>query len=290
MIKGLVSIVTPCYNGEKYIDRYFNGFLKQTYNKFEIIFVDDGSIDKTKDIVMKYKEELKKKNVELKYVYQENSGQAAAINKALPYISGEYIYWIDSDDYCEYDAIQSMVYYLEENKDCNFVRGKVAYRRSEKIDEIVRIGEPKNTNAYNIFNDYVFERNVYCFAGIFMVRMKCFDKYIKNRKIYVSRAGQNWQLILPIAYNEKCAFLDKIICNIVIRENSHSHSIKGKKFFFEAWKQHEEILNNVISCIDNMPGIKKIMYRIMIKIKYIKLKLRRIIAESKMYNCIKRRM
>ena len=54
MVKGRVSILTPSYNAEKYLEVYFMHLLEQTYKNFELIFVDDGSIDETKKIVEKY--------------------------------------------------------------------------------------------------------------------------------------------------------------------------------------------------------------------------------------------
>ena len=86
----LVSIISPCYNGEKYLLPFLKSLLEQDYAPIELIFVNDGSTDGTEQIVLSYKERLSEKGIELQYIYQENAGQAAAINCGLKVFSGEY--------------------------------------------------------------------------------------------------------------------------------------------------------------------------------------------------------
>ena len=73
--KGLVSVLTPCFNGEKFIDGLLDSILLQDYRKIEFIFVDDGSIDSTGDIITNYKQKFVNKQYRLEYVYQRNKGQ-----------------------------------------------------------------------------------------------------------------------------------------------------------------------------------------------------------------------
>ena len=85
---ALVSIVTPCYNGETHLDRFFQSILRQTYDDLEIVFVDDGSKDKTREIANFYQCEFEKKGIRFVYCFQENAGQAAALNRGLKYFTG----------------------------------------------------------------------------------------------------------------------------------------------------------------------------------------------------------
>lgn len=96
--------------------------LRQTYKNFELIFVDDGSIDETKKIVEKYAKYFETENIKLIYKYQTNKGQASAINLGLQYVTGEYLYWMDADDYLENDTLEKMVSFLEEHKEYNIVK------------------------------------------------------------------------------------------------------------------------------------------------------------------------
>lgn len=272
MDNGLVSVITPSYNGEKYLEKYFDAFLKQTYSKIEIIFVDDGSTDNTKIEIEKYKKLLERKSVRLIYIYQENKGQAEAINNALKRAKGEFLYFMDVDDFCEYDTIQNMVNFLNENKNYNVVRGKVRILENNNIIEVR--GPEKNESEY-IFENYIFEKNSYCFTGIFMFRTSEFDKNIKNRTIYNSRAGQNWQLILPNTYRQKCGFIDKVVYNCNIIQNSHSHKKFTLKQEIRRTYQHEDILVNVINSIDEMDERykKSLLDRIRRKYKVKRIKL-----------------
>ena len=89
-----VSVIIPVYNGEKFIDNAIKSVLNQTYHNFEIIVVDDGSIDSSVSILKKYE-----KNSKVKVQYKKkNEGQAAAINFALSKIQGSYIAYLDCDD------------------------------------------------------------------------------------------------------------------------------------------------------------------------------------------------
>lgn len=249
MKKGLVSIITPCYNGEKYLNRYFESILKQTYKQIEVIFINDGSDDKTEEIAIEHQRKLKEKGYELKYIYQENAGQASAINTGLLQVEGEFLYWMDADDYCENNAIEILVNFLEQNKNYNIVRGKVRFIQNGKE---IRIGKPNKEDTEYIFENYVLGKNAYCFVGIFMVRMETFDKQIKNRQIYNSKEGQNWQLILPNVYNQKCGFVDSIVYNYNIIEDSHSHKKRDFKQEIKKLKGHQDILINVINEIEKM--------------------------------------
>lgn len=87
----LVSIMTPCYNGEKFVGRYLDSVLAQTYDNIEVVLIDDGSTDNTAPIVKSYIPKFESKGYKLIYVYQENSGAASAINKAMPLVTGDFI-------------------------------------------------------------------------------------------------------------------------------------------------------------------------------------------------------
>ena len=106
MNKKLVSIISPCYNGEAFASRFFENILEQTYPKIELIFINDGSSDRTEEIAKSYEEKFKQKGYELIYIYQENAGQAAAVNKGLKLFQGDYFMRTDSDDLLDKNNIE----------------------------------------------------------------------------------------------------------------------------------------------------------------------------------------
>lgn len=110
-----VSIIIPCYNGEKFINRCLNSILEQSYLDMEIIIIDDGSTDDSKQLIQKWKNIFSKKNIEIKYIYQNNKGPASAINTGLKYIEGKYLSLLDVDDIFLENSIYERVNFLEKS-------------------------------------------------------------------------------------------------------------------------------------------------------------------------------
>lgn len=104
-----VSVIIPVYNSEKYLKECIESALNQTLKDIEIICVDDGSTDKSFDVLNRYK--IKDKRVIL--ITGENCGQGEARNKALDAAAGEYIYFLDSDDYIERNLLEECVKILD---------------------------------------------------------------------------------------------------------------------------------------------------------------------------------
>ena len=99
------SIIIPVYNGEKYIKYALDSCVNQSYNDIEIIVIDDGSTDKTSEIVKQYQE----KHNNLLLIEQENAGVSCARNKGLENASGEWICFLDADDELFTDAVESLL-------------------------------------------------------------------------------------------------------------------------------------------------------------------------------------
>lgn len=279
MQEKLVSILIPCYNAENYLEDCLSSILNQDYDKIETIIVNDGSTDNSEKIINKYIEIFKNNGKRLTKINQKNSGQAAACNKGLKYVKGEYLYWQDSDDLLEDGAIRKMVDFLENNTEYDMVRGKVAIRKEEDYNNIVKIGKPKDEKKTNLFNEYVFEKDTYCFGGIFLVRMSYFDKCNPKRELYVSSGGQNYQLLLPILFKGKCGYINSVVYNYRIRRNSHSHSLKLRREKIDRANNQETIILNTFNRISNMNLLVKNIYILAVKIKYLKRKMVIIIVD-----------
>lgn len=90
-IPGLVSIIIPAYNGDRYLARTLESIFSQTYSRYEIIIVDDGSTDHTRQCLQPYGDRIR-------YVYQQNQGVAAARNHGMKLAQGEFVAFLDQDD------------------------------------------------------------------------------------------------------------------------------------------------------------------------------------------------
>ncbi len=118
--KPLVSIILPTFNRAHFLPDAFEAIKEQSFSDWELIIVDDGSKDNTKEIVDKFKREISQKVI---YLYQENKGPAAARNKGLEYARGKYIAFCDSDDIWLSHHLEKCVDALEKNSDIDWVFG-----------------------------------------------------------------------------------------------------------------------------------------------------------------------
>ena len=153
-----VSIVIPVYNTEKYISRCIQSCLNQTYNDYEIIVINDGSTDGSEAIVAQYS----RKYDRIKLVSINNSGLSIARNIGMDMANGEYIYFLDSDDWIDSDCLEKCCYYADEHKldivcfDAKTVLEEGAppkylfatYDRKNKINEYVVETGIEYTNNY----------------------------------------------------------------------------------------------------------------------------------------------
>lgn len=103
--RPLVSIIVPVYNVERYLNRCIKSIITQEYKELEIILVDDGSLDGCPLLCDKWAEQDKR----IRVVHQANSGLSAARNTGLEMMSGEYIAFVDSDDYLDSRYVDSML-------------------------------------------------------------------------------------------------------------------------------------------------------------------------------------
>lgn len=240
MQKDLVSVLSPCYNVEPYLPKLLDSLLAQSYKKLEIILVNDGSTDNTASVIKTYVPRLEQEGYKVIYLEQENGGQSSAINNGLKYVTGHFLTWPDADDWITPDSIEKRVSFLLEHPEVGLVRSNI-----EKIDEVtgasLGVFEPHIRYPELIKNFYeklALTRTWYG-AMACMVRMTMFDIVLPDREIYVSKqAGQNWQLMLPIAHKFPCWQMNEVLGYYLIRKASHSHSPSS----------HEECLRYIEMC------------------------------------------
>lgn len=102
---ALISVIVPIYNKEKYLEKSLTSIMNQTYKNLEVILVDDGSVDHSKEICKKYCTQ----DDRFRYIYKSNGGVASARNSGLENATGEYIGFVDPDDYIEKEMYQQMI-------------------------------------------------------------------------------------------------------------------------------------------------------------------------------------
>ena len=178
--KNMVSIIVPVYNVEKYIKKCIDSIINQTYQNLEIILVDDGSPDKCGEIC----EEYSKKDNRIKVIHKENGGLSDARNAGLEKATGEYIAFIDSDDYIDKNYISTLYNMCITNKaeiaQCSFKRVTDNQIANEKDVENKIVNMSGIEAIKNIFKENYIE---YTVAWNKLYKKSLFDniKYPKGK-------------------------------------------------------------------------------------------------------------
>ncbi|PJM76393.1 glycosyltransferase family 2 protein [Bifidobacterium felsineum] len=132
---GIISIIVPIYKVEHELNRCVQSILHQTYQQLEIILVDDGSPDNCPAMCDQYAQE----DLRVRVVHKENGGLSDARNAGLHIATGEYILYVDSDDYIEYDACEQLISAMKDDTDivvgaCREIKGnKTSYQRHTNL-------------------------------------------------------------------------------------------------------------------------------------------------------------
>jgi len=161
----MISIIIPTFNRGHIVTRAIDSALSQTHDDFEIIVVDDGSTDNTREVLAPYKDRIR-------YLYQENKGVARARNKGIQEANGEYIAFLDSDDYWLPDKLELQMKYFKAHPDVDLVYG----RHWKELDGRKKKLRPKGKKLAhgNIYNDVIFSS--YLWMGTVVVRKNCLFK------------------------------------------------------------------------------------------------------------------
>ncbi len=127
----LVSVIIPAYNYARFISHALESVQAQTYEAWECIVIDDGSIDGTGEVV----EEFARQDARIKYFYQENKGLSAARNAGIKNSGGAYFQFLDADDLIEANKIARQIEYLEQHKDVDIVYSAAQYFSDDELSK-----------------------------------------------------------------------------------------------------------------------------------------------------------
>ena len=249
MIK--VSVIVPVYNMEKYLERCLDSLLAQTLEEIEIIAVDDGSKDSSPEILERYAAEHDK----LKYVRKENGGLSDARNYGFPYTTGEYIGYLDSDDYIDPEMFEVMYNKAKENDsdivECNLHHTYVDYEDTEIMDKIYKREELLYHGRCIVWNkiyrrEWLLETGVIFPVGLIYEDMAFFSKIVPyiNKYDYVD--------IVPVHYVQRSSSLN----NASSERTMHVFEIlrgiisfyKEKGFYERYEKELEYLYARILLC------------------------------------------
>lgn len=213
LLSGLVSIIMPCYNGEKFIKETIESVLAQTYTSWELLIIDDGSKDSSVDIIKNYQQDKR-----IKLIQQANAGSAAARNNGIRNAKGQYIALLDSDDIWFPNFLQEQVSFI---KNKNTVCVYSAYTRiDEDSNEILG---PVKVKKHISLKDMMAVDQIGCLTGLY-------DRE-KYGKIYLHEELKSlfddYAYWIDIVKLEDSAYGNpKVLAKYRVRENSMTSNKK----------------------------------------------------------------
>lgn len=212
----LISIIIPCFNCKDWLNQVFNSLINQKYKNFEVIFIDDGSKDDSYFIAKTILEESK---LNYKIIRQENLGVSVARNYAINQAIGEYIYFLDCDDYISIDFSET-IKNINNNKDMIFFNySKV--KEGQVVKEIKNsfCGEQSNNEILKKLLDDKFKYHMCSF----LVKRELVNKY-QIRFTVGCRYGEDHEFIIKcICNSNKILVINNILFYYCMRESSAVH-------------------------------------------------------------------
>lgn len=245
-VKGRVSVVTPVYNGETYLSPMLDSILEQTYPYMEVILVDDGSTDRTVEIAKGYQKKFEDKGYGYRIVKAKHKCAAAAINQGLPFVTGEYLIWPDSDDRLEPESVEKRVRFLESHPKYQCVRS-LSYYFDQKTGEVARSDEQTgDLDKEDLFWDILESKTFVC-CGCYMLRTEPFFEIYPNCNMpeYEFNVGQNFQMLLPFMYRHKCPTIKERLYGVCVREGSHSRKKLTQKEEERKYRDYEKLIDEI---------------------------------------------
>ena len=211
-----ISVIIPVYNVEEYLSKCIESVIGQTFSDIEIFLVDDGSTDKSGEICDVYE----KKDNRINVIHKVNGGLSSARNSALGFVSGEYISFVDSDDYIDRDYYEKLLKAIIDS-DSDIAVSGFACDNGLRIKKN-QICRRKLIGNHSIFEDYLSSADIN-----HMVVNKIYKSSLFSNLRFPENIRRNedvWFTTTLLTKVTKAVFVDDCYYNIFIRDNSLERS------------------------------------------------------------------
>lgn len=234
-MKPLFSLVIPVYNAEKYLDRLFQSINKQNYKNYEVLIIDDGSTDNTKEICLG----MTNKSSRFSYIRQKNSGVSVARNRGLERAKGKYLFFIDADDELMEGTLQQLADTVSEDEKIDILFfGKNNLNKYGKIISTTRMQNcPTDVVNFNLL-DNIFKNNLLPIT---------FNKIIKRNFIGDVRfrnisIGEDFQFYLELLNKMPVIKVTSLVLYNYYMENGNSLFKKYDNTRFNVLRKQAKLL------------------------------------------------
>lgn len=240
-----ISVIIPVYNAEKYIARCLDSILTQGNENIELVLVNDGSTDRSEEIIKTY---LGKYNSSIKYIKKSNDGVANTRNIGLEKATGDYIIFVDSDDYIDKDLFKNLEPYMQQ--DIDIIKYK-AIIETEEEDKIGQLEGPTFdvTTGEEAFSKLCFEDEMVDALWVYAYKK---DLFTKNKLKFIKDADHEDFGLIPLVILKANTFISTNIQGYHYVQSKNSVTRNGKyentvKKVFDTLIQYD----NMISQIEN---------------------------------------
>ena len=235
-----VSVIIHTYNNEKFIAETVESVLNQTYKEYEIVVVDDGSVDGTRDALIPYMQKIR-------YHYKENGGIASAKNAGISLSHAEFVAFLDHDDLWVPDKLQLQMEHFNENPQIGLVYAKYTSFRD---------GKELRTKPEKGYSGWIFKELLaksFIQTSTVVVKRECLDAVGPYDETF--SLGDEYDMFLRIARKFQCGFVDKGLT----RYRVHDTNASNNDFLFD--NENLGVYKKVYNNFTDIDGVEKKILR-----------------------------
>lgn len=251
--RTLVSIIIPIYNSESYLIKCLNSVIEQTYQHLEIILINDGSTDHSPEII----DEYGSKDSRIKAMHKENGGIGSAYKAAFEVMTGDYILFVDSDDWLELNAIENLLKLALDNEADLVSFGIRAYNT---IGEEVSLPSFKNIDLINTTNEAILKTHFEVLKHPTLVRLYKKELF-KDIVVFEQNIGID-EMLTPqlLAKCNRAVYTSEVYYNVLVRQDSVCRSKYSEKKVLELIKVNQFVNRFMEKYISDYPEIAHFKY------------------------------
>tara|TARA_Y100000310_G_scaffold345779_1_gene469756 strand:+ start:2042 stop:2956 length:915 start_codon:yes stop_codon:yes gene_type:complete len=238
-VQPLISVIIPVFNAERYIDLALNSVCNQTYQNLEILVIDDGSSDQSKEIIESIKDER------IKFYSRENRGLIYTLNEAIELSRGKYVARMDADDICFKTRFEKQVQFLKSNNDIG-----VAFTGIECVDEagkLIRSRVSRKTRSIQPV-EFLFGCPLCHPTAMFdMTKLSKSDIHYKSDY----HLAEDFELWTRLILRTKIALINEALLSYRIHQNSITSRNGGKQRLVAKRAISANLINNESNSISS---------------------------------------
>lgn len=230
-----VSIIVPVYNVRNYVERCINSIISQSYNNLEIILIDDGSSDGSGALVDNYS----KLDRRVMVIHQDNMGLSAARNTGLNNAHGDYVLFVDGDDWIETDSVRRLVDIIEQDKNIDIIEFGYKTTNGKDVFDVIKFDETTIVGCKNILDEFFYGNKITDIAPNKFYRKDLFGEL----RFDVGELHEDYRLMPKILSEcKRVAIIDDVLYSYLKRDGSitqgkfcekHLARIQASKFVID---------------------------------------------------------